>query len=213
MRSGFRWRQGAGNAARDGSSGARRIAWPCTLMAKRNTPLLPEHLRFVHEEARGGVLHCFVLDCSGSMLAGKRLALAKGMLVALFDRARIERHEVALVCFGGERSDVRVGPAVPRGWNERWVTPIGGGGGSPLTHGVETASRLLGLAARRRPEQQRWLWILSDGRTRASTGRPAAVDHVVLVDFEQGKNRFGLLRQLAIEWGGAYFPCETLIDK
>jgi hypothetical protein len=68
-----------------------RIDWIETLRAKRNQPLDAGHLRFRHEEGDAGALHCFVLDCSGSMLSGKRLALAKGMVVALFNRAYRER--------------------------------------------------------------------------------------------------------------------------
>ncbi|WP_409371923.1 vWA domain-containing protein, partial [Paraburkholderia sprentiae] len=101
----------------------------------RGRTLRREHLRFVREMPRGGVLHCFVLDCSGSMLAGQRLALAKGLLTTLFDRASAMRAEAALICFGGAGADVRFGPAVPRWWNERWLAPVGGGGGSPLASG------------------------------------------------------------------------------
>ncbi|MGT2474186.1 vWA domain-containing protein [Paraburkholderia terrae] len=212
MRSGFRWRQGAGDATRGGSSGARRIAWPRTLMAKRNASLQADHLRFVHEEARGGVLHCFVLDCSHSMLSGQRLALAKGLLVALFDQARATRSEVALVCFGGVGADVRFGPAVPRWWNERWIARVGGGGGTPFLLGIETASALLERAARLKPAQQRQLWILSDGRSSGSPSRPAHADRVVFVDFEQGSLAIGRCAELARGWGGEYLPYHALIS-
>jgi magnesium chelatase subunit ChlD-like protein len=186
MRSGFRWRQGAGFAAVQGVSG-KRIAWPRTLVVKRDEPLRSEHLRFIQEEARGGALHCFVLDCSASMMAGERLALAKGILVALFDRARAAGCEVALVCFGGNRADVRFGPAVPRWWSERWIAPVGGGGGTPLTLGIETAEALLERAARRQREQQRWLWVLTDGRVGVTPPKPQAVDRIVVVDLEQDR--------------------------
>lgn len=213
MRSGFRWRQGAGDATRGGSTGARRIAWPRTLAAKRNEPLHADHLRFVQEEARGGVLHCFVLDCSGSMLSGQRLALAKGLLVALFDRLRVARSEAALVCFGGAQADVRFGPAVPRWWNERWLAPIGGGGGTPLMLGVDTASAVLERAASRKPAQQRWLWILSDGRSSGVPSRPATADHVVFVDFEQRERvQIGRCAQLANAWGASHITAHQLID-
>jgi magnesium chelatase subunit ChlD-like protein len=183
------------------TSGAR-IAWPRTLAAKRNQRLHVDHLRFVREAARGGVLHCFLLDCSGSMLSGQRLALAKGLLVALFDRARAGRSEAALVCFGGQGADVRFRPAVPRWWNERWLSPIGGGGGTPLTLGMETAAQVLDRAARRKPGQQRWLWILTDGRSSGTPARPVATDHVVFVDFEHDETvRLGRCAQLAQAWG------------
>ncbi|MGF6742057.1 vWA domain-containing protein [Paraburkholderia atlantica] len=202
-----------GAGSRDVSRGepGRRIAWPPTLAAMRERTLRREHLRFARETPRGGVLHCFVLDCSGSMLAGQRLALAKGLLTALFDRASGMRAEAALICFGGGGADVRFGPAVPRWWNERWLAPVGGGGGSPLASGVRSAAHLLERSARRRPAQQRWLWILTDGRTRDEPVRPADADEVVFVDFERGAIRLGRCEELARAWGARRLTPEELI--
>ncbi|MBN3755490.1 VWA domain-containing protein [Paraburkholderia sp. Tr-20389] len=199
MRSGFRWRQGAGDAALDGAATAR-VDWPRTLAAKRNERLTADHFRFVREEAQGGVLHCFLLDCSASMMAGQRLALAKGILVALFDQARIARAEVALVCFGGDGARVRLRPTVPRWWNERWIEPVGGGGGTPLVSGVETAAGLLQQAALVKPAQQRWLWILTDGRSSGTPVRPSDADRVVFVDFDDGQVRLDRCAHLANAW-------------
>jgi magnesium chelatase subunit ChlD-like protein len=189
----------------------KRIAWPPTLAAMRQDRLRVEHLRFTREAPRGGVLHCFVLDCSGSMLAGQRLALAKGLLIALFDRASAARAEAALVCFGGAGADVRFGPAVPRWWNERWLRPVGGGGGTPLTSGIRRAAQLLERSARVRPAQQRWLWILTDGRTRDEPARPLDADEVVFVDFERDAIRLGRCEALADAWGARIFAPEELI--
>ncbi|HEX3382132.1 MAG TPA: magnesium chelatase [Paraburkholderia sp.] len=202
-----------GVGSRDTSRGepGRRIAWPPTLAAMRERTLHREHLRFAREMPRGGVLHCFVLDCSGSMLAGQRLALAKGLLITLFDRASAMRAEAALICFGGAGADVRFGPAVPRWWNERWLAPVGGGGGSPLASGVGSAAQLLERGARRRPAQQRWLWILTDGRTRDEPARPADADEVVFVDFERGAIRLGRCEALADAWGARRLTPEELI--
>jgi magnesium chelatase subunit ChlD-like protein len=168
-------------------------------------------LRFLPTPRQSGVLHCFVLDCSGSMLAGQRLALAKGLLVALFDHASKARAEAALVCFGGAGVEVRFGPAVPRWWNERWLQPVGGGGGTPLAAGVRQAAQMLAHAARRRPAQQRWLWVLTDGRSGDAPGRPEQVDQVVFVDFERGAIRLGRCAQLAEAWDAACVTPEALI--
>ncbi|MFL9935208.1 VWA domain-containing protein [Paraburkholderia sp. RL18-103-BIB-C] len=189
----------------------KRIAWPQTLAAMRQDALRAEHLRFVREAPRGGVLHCFVLDCSGSMLTGQRLALAKGLLIALFDRASAVRDEAALICFGGAGVDLRFGPAVPRWWNERWLRPVGGGGGTPLGAGIRRAAQLLERSARLRPAQQRWLWVLTDGRTRDEPARPLAADEVVFVDFEREAIRLGRCAALAQAWGARCFMPEELI--
>jgi magnesium chelatase subunit ChlD-like protein len=159
------------------------------------------------------VLHCFLLDCSGSMLAGQRLALAKGLLIALFERASSERSEAALVCFGGTGVDIRFGPAVPRWWNERWLQPLGGGGGTPFAAGVQQVAQLLARAARRKPLQQRWLWVLTDGRSSDLPARPDGADHIVLVDFERGAIRLGRCATVAQAWDAACVTPETLIGE
>ncbi|CAE6814306.1 hypothetical protein R69619_05811 [Paraburkholderia nemoris] len=189
----------------------KRIAWLPTLIAKRQGTLRAEHLRFTREAPQGGVLHCFVLDCSGSMLGGQRLALAKGLLIALFDRASAARAEAALVCFGGAGADLRFGPAVPRWWNERWLRPVGGGGGTPLASGVRQAEQVLELSARLKPAQQRWLWILTDGRSGDQPARPRHADEVVFVDFERAAIRLGRCQTLADAWGAALFTPDELI--
>jgi magnesium chelatase subunit ChlD-like protein len=190
----------------------KRIAWPLTLAARRQEALRADHLRFIPEAPGAGVLHCFVLDCSGSMLAGQRLALAKGLLIALFDRASAARAEAALICFGGAGADLRFGPAVPRWWNERWLRPVGGGGGTPLTAGVRRAAQLLERSVRLKPAQQRWLWILTDGRTRDEPARPPGVDEIVFVDFEREAIRLGRCATLADAWGARRVTPEDLLD-
>ncbi|WP_031361704.1 vWA domain-containing protein [Caballeronia sordidicola] len=175
-----------------------------TLLAKRNQPLDATHLRFHREQGDSSALHCFVLDCSGSMLGGKRLALAKGLVVALFDRAYRERAEVALVCFGGATAQVRREPGAAHWWNDRWIAPIGGGGGTPLALGVRTGANVLLKAARHRPSLRRVLWLLTDGRSPETPSRPDAADQIVIVDFESEAVRLGRCVTLAGSWQADY---------
>lgn len=131
-----------------------------------------------------------------------QLAQAKGWLLDSFDRLARERAEVALIRFGGERAEVLFGPAVPRWWNDRWIAPIGGGGGTPLRAGMAAASRLLDQARRRDPSQAQVLWVLTDGRLRDAPPRPGVVARVVVVDCERGRIRLGGSERLARAWGG-----------
>ncbi len=195
------------------SAPGRRIAWPATLEKKRQDPLRAAHLRFVLEESKTGVLHCFLLDCSASMLGGEQLSMAKGLLLACFDRAAAERAEVALVCFGGARAHLRFGPAIPRWWNERWLRPIGGGGGTPFSLGIRTAARVLERAARSRPGQERVLWVLTDGRSGERPARPSVADRIVFVDCENVAPALGRCLQLAREWGAMYVRPEELANR
>lgn len=182
-----------------------------TLRAKRTKPLDARHLRYRRTLGEAATLHCFLLDCSGSMLSGERLALAKGMLIALFDRAYRERAEIALVCFGGGRAEVRREPGAAHWWNERWVAPIGGGGGTPLALGLARVQTLLARAALRRPAQKRCLWVLTDGRTNEMPHAPENTDRVVLVDFEEGALRYGRSRELAAHWTAEYLSAAEML--
>lgn len=186
------------------------IDWLATLRAKRAAPFAAHHLRFRRAKGEAAALHCFVLDCSGSMLDGERLARAKGLLIALFDRAYRERAEVALVCFGGGRAQVRRQPGAAHWFNERWIAPIGGGGGTPLALGLSNAATVLARAARRRPAQHRWLWVLTDGRTNERPAAPTYADRVVVVDFEDALVRAGGAQALASSWRAQYVPVQTL---
>jgi magnesium chelatase subunit ChlD-like protein len=169
-------------------------------LVKRNQTLDAAHLRFHREEGEASALHCVVLDCSGSMLNGKRLGLAKGLIVALFDRAYRERAEVALVCFGGATAEVRREPGAAHWWNDRWLAPISGGGGTPLALGVRTGASVLLRAARHKPSQRRVFWLLTDGRSTETPTRPDSADQIVIVDFESEAVSLGRCAKLAESW-------------
>ncbi len=144
------------------------------------------------------------------MLSHERLARAKGLIVAYFDQAARDRVETALICFGGNGAARRFGPAVPRWWNARWLEPVDGGGGTPLADGIAAAAHLLARDARRAPDKQRWLWVLSDGRTRETPPKPPAADHVVFVDFDDAAVRIGQGRRLADAWDAQWTTAASL---
>ena len=176
--------------------------WPRTLIARGAEPLQAEHLRHRAMSAPGGALHCFVLDCSGSMRTGGRLAQAKGVLLALMDEAYRRRDAVALLCFGGDTVELRVPPQRAAAWNDAWVAPIGGGGGTPLAAAVQQADALL----MRQTGRMRWLWLLSDGRSTEAPPRPLSAERRIVVDFESGRGSLGRAALLADRWA----PCRLL---
>ncbi len=126
-----------------------QLHWPRTLLAKRYDPLTRAHLRFKNKTARGGVLHCFVLDCSGSMRAGKQLALAQGALQQLHQRAYQQRAHIALITYAGDTAEVRVQPTAARPFNtvqlHNWLPALHAGGATPLSAGVAAADALLAI--------------------------------------------------------------------
>jgi magnesium chelatase subunit ChlD-like protein len=158
--------------------------------------------------AEAGVLHCFLVDCSSSMASARQLAQAKGLLMQLIHMAYKQRAEVAIVGFASTGAQVHLPATLARPLTsqqiEKWLQPLRAGGGTPFAQGVITASGLLTRAARARPAQSRWLWLLTDGRSTESPERPARVDVAVVIDCEQRRVRLNRCIDIARRWGARY---------
>lgn len=206
-RTGQRWTS-PGSVTACGGQPSPRVHWLRTLIAKGGESLRHEHLRYWPMGARAGALHCFLVDCSASMLRGRQLALAKGLLRQLIHSAYQQRSEVAIVGFAGRQAKVHLTPTAARPHTstrvEAWLQPIRGGGGTPFESGAAAATRLLASAARVRPAQSRWLWLLTDGRSPESPSRPAAADVAVVIDCEQHRAPLQRCRALAERWRAHY---------
>ena len=144
----------------------------------------------------------YVLDCSASMLRHGRLALAKGLLADWFAEAARTRSQVALICHGGRGARLVFGPAVPRWWNERWIQPIAGGGGTPLQAGLAMAETVLRRCHRRDPGLGLELWLLSDEHCPAAG--PPSLGSASIIDVEPRGRVAGGARRLAHAWQAAY---------
>lgn len=190
---------GALAQARTDPSGA--WDWPRTLVARGGAPLALEHLRRKPKSAPRVRLHCFVLDCSASMAAKGGLARAKGVLLALLDQAYQRRDHVALICFGGTQAELRLSPRKAEAWNDDWVAPIRGGGGTPLLAAVARADELLAAHSGR---ADTWLWLLTDGRSREAAPRPSHAESAWVIDFEEGRVRLNRAQALATQWQAHY---------
>ena len=165
--------------------------------------------------ARAGVLHCFLLDGSGSMLAGGRLAQTAGLLRQLLQHVYQQRGQVAIVSFAGMRAAVHAYPTTARPTTSRavsnWLRTIETGGATPFAQGVGMAETLLRQAAQREPAQQRWLWLLTDGRSREWPAAPAHADVKVVIDCERQKIALGRCGELAEYWGAEYSLLEDWV--
>ncbi|MET0377537.1 MAG: VWA domain-containing protein [Spongiibacteraceae bacterium] len=193
-----------------------QLHWPRTLLTKRNDVLAREHLRFKQKIARAGILHCFVLDCSGSMLVGKQLALAQGALQQLHQRAYQQRADIALVTYAGDEAVIRLRPTAARPLNalqmNRPLPLLQGGGATPITLGIAKADTLLAENRRRNPSQQTWLWLISDGRSKELPERPAHADVVQVIDCEQQRIALNRCRVIAERWQADYQTLNDLLE-
>ncbi len=134
------------------------------------------------------------------MRIGGALARAKGLLLAMMEEAYRGRHQVALLCFSGTGVQLQLSPRRAAVWNDAWVNPIGGGGGTPLSLGIASAEQLL----RRSHASRRLLWLLTDGRSREAPARPASADAIGVIDFEAARLPLARAAQLAQAWDADY---------
>lgn len=172
------------------------IAWLRTLLAKGPGALQRQHLRYQPLRRAQPQLHCIVLDTSGSMRQGGRLALAKGFAARLIEQAARAGDHVALLCFGGQGVELLLPPGPARTAGAARVRRCGGGGGTPLAQALAVAQGLL------RTSTHPALWLLTDGRTLEQPAAPTSP--TVVVDFEDPRRALGRCAVWAERWGADY---------
>jgi magnesium chelatase subunit ChlD-like protein len=180
------------------------------LLNKAAAPLLAEHLHFHRQAAEGGLLHCLLLDCSGSMLKRSNLALAKGLLLRWSEQIYRQRGELAVIGFAGNQARLLQRPHKAVAYSDAWIAAIGGGGGSPLASGLALAERTLARVRKSAPGKRIGLWLLSDGRFSQLPARPRQADFCVLVDFENQPVPLGRAAQIARLWGAEHVRAADL---
>lgn len=147
-------------------------------------------------------LHCILLDASGSMQRGARLAQAKGFAARLIAQAARAGEHVALLAFGGQGVQLLLAPGPARASGAEQVRPLGGGGGTPLAAALQSADQLLQAAQRR--GQDGCLWLLTDGRTLEQPSAPQAAAQCVIVNFDDPLRPAGRCPDWAVAWGADY---------
>ncbi|MBK1674799.1 magnesium chelatase [Ectothiorhodospira shaposhnikovii] len=184
--------------------GPGAIHWHRSLIHKGHGPLTRDALVYRHRRGHGDMLYCLVLDCSGSMLRRDKLALAKGLLSTWVQQIYVLRGELAVIGFSGSGARVLQPPARAAVFNEDWIAPIGGGGGTPMASGVALADALLLQVRRRNPGKRIGLWLLTDGRTHRIPPKPVHADFCQVVDFETEAVPLGRAARIARAWGCAH---------
>ncbi len=196
-----------------GTAASQRIHWSRTLLNKKAAPLLVEHLHFQRQAGEDGLLHCLLLDCSGSMLKRSNLALAKGLLLRWSEQIYRQRGELAVIGFAGNQARLLQPPQKAVPYNDAWIAAIGGGGGSPAVNAVQLAEQTLAKVRKATPGKQIGLWLLSDGRFSQLPARPRHADFCVVVDFENQPLPLGRAAQIARLWDAEHLRAVDLLGE
>jgi magnesium chelatase subunit D len=172
----------------------------------------------VRQHKRGALI-LFAVDASGSMAARKRMATAKGAVLALLQRAYQDRDQVGLLQFRGTKASLVLPPTSSTSRASQALANLPTGGRTPLAAGLRLARRTLQAAMMRDSLQQPVLVLVTDGRANvAESGATIspledviAAAHemraigvtVLVIDTEEGPVRTGLAGQIAEELGGS----------
>jgi magnesium chelatase subunit D len=134
-----------------------------------------EDFRITRFRHRTETTAIFAVDASGSA-AFHRLAEAKGAVELLLARCYIRRDRVALVSFRGMAADILLPPTRSLQRARRNLAALPGGGGTPLSHGIDAALSLADGV--RRGGGDPLLVFLTDGKANiardGTAGRAAA---------------------------------------
>jgi magnesium chelatase subunit D len=211
---GGRWPRAVAPVASVRASLARRVAHPASAGG-----LTPGDVR--EPVRRRPARRCCVLvvDASGSMGTGSRLAAATGAALGLLGDAYRRRHRVAMVACRGAGAEVVLPPTASVELARARLAELPTGGATPLAEALEVAVEV--AFAARRDGDEADIVVLTDGR---ATAGPAALDRaldrarqagregmsVLVLDVEDGPVRLGLARRLADSAGGRYLALNAV---
>ncbi len=179
-------------------------------------------LRSAVRERKVGNLVILAVDTSGSMGAERRIALAKGAVLALLTDAYQRRDRVALVAFRGENAEVVLRPTASVEIARSRLADLPVGGPTPLAAGLDAA---LKLAQGGSGDQglEPLIVLITDGRATSGGVDPLAQSQAsaervaqagipcVVVDAERSP-RLGLAVELATILGADLVDLDHLTD-
>lgn len=146
------------------------------------------------------------------MLQGRRLSLAKGLLLRWTAEFYRRREHLAVIGFSGRHARVLQPPRKAVAFNEAWIAAIPGGGATPACSAVELAERLLQQRRRKLPTQAVVLWLLTDARFSALPPRPRHADRCIVVDFDDAAVALGRAERIARAWDAELLRARELVD-
>jgi magnesium chelatase subunit D len=168
----------------------------------------------------------FVVDASGSMAARRRMAAAKGAVVALLKQAYQQRDDVGLIAFRGSSARLLLLPTNSVELASMRLRELPTGGRTPLAAALRLALTTLGRWSKaRRAATSSLVVLVSDGRANvavesqepfsdaleAARTLSASGAAALVVDSEDGPIRLGLARRVCAALNGHYMRLSDLL--
>lgn len=169
--------------------------------------------QLVRRKSREGkpVLHCILLDTSGSTLAEQTFAKAKGVILDIAERAYVQREQISILGFGGDQVDWLL-PQVRAPQDIRMqLDQLGAGGGTPIHQALDDAERYLAQASRQQPELELNSYILTDGRVTGEFAAKLWPGAMTVVDTELASVKRGRAQELAQALKADYISLSQLL--
>ena len=126
-----------------------------------------------------GSLVVFVIDASDSMSTERRMAMAKGAVMALLVTSQVTGDRVALVSFGGDSADVLLRPTASLARARARLQYVPTGGATPLADGLAQALDVVRSERRRDPLVRPTIVLSSDGEANVPRTRGADVEEEI----------------------------------
>jgi magnesium chelatase subunit D len=183
-----------------------------------------------------GALILFAVDASGSMAARRRMASAKGAVLALLQRAYQQRDHIGLLQFRGPKATLLLPPTNSTQQAFKFLSNLPTGGRTPLASALRLALRTFQRAQAQNKQRRAILVLVTDGRANvvdvervgATEGdKPLPYSPIedaivaahelcaagilsLVIDTEEGPVRMGLAARLAQELGGTCVALASL---
>jgi len=150
----------------------------------------------------------FVIDTSDSMSMERRLAAAKGAVMALLVTAQVTGDRVALVTFEGDRAEVALPPTASLARARARLQRLPTGGATPLADGLARALAIVRAERRRTPTVHPYLVLSSDGEANVPRHAGADIESEILALADEIRRED--VRALVLDSNPPFSPSESL---
>ena len=151
-------------------------------------------------------MHIVLLDTSASLLNQQGLSHAKGILNYLSQQLHLQQDLLTVLTFGNQQvKTVYPIQTAPRSF-DAWLSPITGGGGTPLNQALQTVWQL----SQKYRQQTQVLYILTDARSHENLHIPKFSLPITVIDMESHPIRLGKAQQLAQFLHAEYITMQQL---